>query len=768
MTSSARSPLGARERIRKLRAMSLDELWTRLRYEAYCRVERREHARRGLASHGSFRRALAPSLAKADDWRDALVQARLDRSTRFFDGVEQRELTRALFLERYPNEVRFTREGAARAARREFSFFGETFHYGHLMDWHADPVTGARWPRVYHRDVPIHAGDVGFGDVKYVWELGRHQFLIDLAKAWALDREPRHSDAVRAFVAGWRAENPVGTGVAWSCALEPAFRVLSWLWAYFLVLDDPAMDRDTHVDWLDGFHDHGWFLYRHLEYYTSPFNHLAGEACALYCLGVLFPEFAEARKWRRHGRHLLESRLSGQFHPDGASVEQSTFYHHATTGFYLLAALLGRANGEEFSPEVWKAIERGIEFSALLQQPDGTTPTIGGGDDGKPIRLEHLPLWDFRPYQAIGAVLFRRRDFKAAAERFHEDALWLLGARGAADFAALPCAAPAPSSRVFPASGYVVIRNRWGHDADYLCFDSGEQAGGLRRDEVPSAAHGHADCLSILLWRGGKPVLVDPGFYCYNGPKAWEDHFRETAAHNTVRIDGQDQALHINKMAWSHTYTATLEGCAVDGADPWAVGSHDGYRSLPEGPVLHRRAVWVRSRGYVVVCDFLEGAGEHDMEFTWQFAPGCLRVDEAQAWFEDRVTVHWFAPVNLTVRAHEGGPGPDGGWIAPSLGVKTAAPRLVVAGRSRLPATVVTIIADAGEAGPEVAAASPDGSGPIVVSGRGWIDWLLVKGVDRGSGHALETDALAAAWVQRGEQCQPDGRIGGTFQSAGT
>ena len=129
------------------------------------------------------------------------------------------------------------------------------------------------------------------------------------------------------------------------------------------------------MQWLEGFYDHGWFIHRHLEHYTSPFNHLAGEACALYCLGVLFPEFHEAPQVagaRSPGARIRS--LDKQFHADGGSVEQSTFYHHATTGFYLLAALLGRANGEEFSGSVWSAVERAIEFSALMQQPDGTTP----------------------------------------------------------------------------------------------------------------------------------------------------------------------------------------------------------------------------------------------------------------------------------------------------------------------------------------------------------------------------------------------------------
>ena len=756
-------PLSTASRLQKLRAMSAHELMTRVRYEAYCRVERSRHARGLLAAHDGLRRHLLPHLRAARDWNRALVDARRTNNRRFFPGATNLAFMRRLFSERFRQEQDAARVQAIDALNHRFSFFGETFEYPQAIDWHADPVTRAQWPIAYHRDVPVNGGDVGFGDVKHVWELGRHQFLIDLAKAWALEREPIYSAKTRAIVADWRKANPLGTGVAWSCALEPAFRSWSWLWAYFLTQDDDSSDCASNLEWLAGFHDHGWFLYRHLEYYTSPFNHLAGEACALYALGVLFPEFAEAAKWRAHGREVLESTLTYQFYADGGSVEQSTFYHHATTGFYLLAALLGRMNGEEFSREVWRAIECGIEFSMVLQQPDGTTPRIGGADDGKPIRLEHLALWDFRPYQAAGAVLFGRGDFKAAAGRFFEDAAWLLGPDGAARFDAVESTVPQPVSRRLDASGYIVIRTGWGRNSDYLCFDCGEQAGGLRRDAVPSAAHGHADCLSIVLWRRGQPVLVDAGFYCYNGPKAWQDHFRETAAHNTVRIDGRDQAVHINKMAWSHTYSAVIEATKLQQASPWAVGSHDGYRLLPDGGVVHKRGCWVRENGYVVICDQLSGAGIHDVEITFQFAPGELRCSDEAAHFNGVADLHWFAPAPLRAFVSTGGAEPGGGWIAPSLGIKQAAPRLVLQATARLPLTIVTIVADVSANVLDVHEVELGGAQLLSVRGRTWTDLLQIGGERRPSS-PFHTDALVAAWQAVDTWIVADGYVAGTYQ----
>jgi hypothetical protein len=670
-------------RLNKVKAMSLGEIASRASYALFLAAERR---RIGTA-------AGTPSFRPGDQmnvWRRMVEERRHSRRQRFFAALDQPEVRRALFSVAgpYAPQAHHARRAAATAQQHEFEFFGQRFTYGDQIDWHADPVTRRRWPRVFHRDVPIDRGGQEIGDVKYVWELNRHQFLIDLGKAYWLFGDDGAASSVYRIVRDWIAENPYGIGVNWSCALEPAFRVWSWLWAYYFCADDPRLDEETHALWLASFNDHGRFLHRHLEYYSSPYNHLIGEASALYALGVLFPEMSEAARWRRRGRRVLEARLNTEFYADGGSVEQSTFYHHATLGFYILAVLIGEANGDPFSAEVDASIEKGIEFSMTLMQPDGRLPAIGGGDDGKCIRLEHLPFWDFRTFQAFGAVRYRRADFRFAAGEFFEDALWLLGPAGRDRFLAIEPATPAVS-RALRASGYYVLRSGWSPDGDYVCFDCGEQAAGLRRDDVPSAAHGHADCLSVVLWLRGRPVLVDPGFFCYNGPPDWEVHFRRTQAHNTACIDGRDQSRHVDKMAWSHVFAPQFEAWVPDEGGGAAGGSHDGYARAVDG-VIHRRAVWLHETGCCVICDQFTGGGSHDIDINYQFAPGLARLSGKSGVLFDNAEMAWTGSAPIEARLRCGEPDPEGGWVAPSLGVRVPAPRLTL--RFRFDAPVVTCL----------------------------------------------------------------------------
>jgi hypothetical protein len=213
----------------------------------------------------------------------------------------------------------------------------------------------------------------------------------------------------------------------------------------------------------------------------------------------------------------------------------------------------------------------------------------------------------------------------------------------------------------------------------------------------------------------------------------WETHFRETAAHNTARVDGRDQARHLGKMAWSHSYRARPEGWQASGREAWAVGAHDGYDRGPEG-VTHRRAAWLRDGGYVIVCDEFVGQGAHDLEVNFQFAPGAplVQVTDGVVAFGDVATLHWFAGVRWTPQLADGGDGPAAGWIAPSLGVKQAAPRLTLRCRSDAPrTTLLTVLVPGGETGRALDVRREGDSATVVVTGPGFADHVSAPFTDR-------------------------------------
>ena len=56
------------------------------------------------------------------------------------------------------------------------------------------------------------------------------------------------------------------------------------------------------------------------------------------------------------------------------------------------------------------------------------------------------------------------------------------------------------------------------------------------------SGHSHSDTLSIIVRSGDEEILIDPGTYTYTGEPEWRDWFRGSSAHNTIRIDGLDQA----------------------------------------------------------------------------------------------------------------------------------------------------------------------------------------------------------------------------------
>jgi Heparinase II/III-like protein/Heparinase II/III N-terminus len=479
--------------------------------------------------------------------------------------------------------------------------FGSEINYGPTAAWQCDPLRGTEAPRKYFRFVP-YLDPAACGDHKWIWEINRHQHLVVLARAFVLTGKAVYFDEVVRQLEHWWADNPFQRGINWTSALEVGFRALSWIWIWHLLGD--RLPNDLRRRFLGELYRHGLHLQYNLSIYFSPNTHLLGEAVALHALGRLFPEFPRAAHWRKLGRDIVREQMRAQVRKDGSHFEQSTYYHVYALDLFLLHAAL-----EETTDDYRDGLSRMADFLASVVNANGDLPFLGDDDGGRVFYPFGARVRFARATLATASLMLDEAIFPHAERDVDEIATWWLGPEkcGRGKFMGAPPLPPSVGdgvrrdrpSRVFADSGLVVMQRG---DISAL-FDAGPFG-------PWSAGHSHADTLSLVVFRGREELLVDPGTYTYMDAE-WRDAFRGTAAHNTVRIDGKDQAVPAGPFRWIEKpevrlldFTTTPE---LDRAI--AVCRYRGF--------THQRTVRFNGNEFDIL-DELEGPpGEHSIEQFW-------------------------------------------------------------------------------------------------------------------------------------------------------
>jgi hypothetical protein len=262
-------------------------------------------------------------------------------------------------------------------------------------------------------------------DAKVVWEPSRHQHLLVLAGAAALNGRSVYAEEVAGQLGDWIEQNPTGVGIHWVESTEPAFRVLTWLWTLPLVLEAPCFTPELCLRVLRSLVSHTRHIANHLSIYSSPNTHLLIEALALFIVGTVLPELDAAAKWRECGRRILEREIETQVFDDGLYREASSYYHVYTVEFYLLASIVAERNGVSLAPDVRPRLERLLEALAWLVRPDGTLPNVGDADGGRTLRLGMPNLQRVSEVLLTGAILTERAELRSGLQATGEEAVWL-------------------------------------------------------------------------------------------------------------------------------------------------------------------------------------------------------------------------------------------------------------------------------------------------------------------------------------------------------
>ncbi|MCE7902072.1 MAG: heparinase [Gammaproteobacteria bacterium PRO9] len=369
------------------------------------------------------------------------------------------------------------------------------------------------------------------------------------------------------LIDSWIKDVPVGAEDAW----EPypiSLRIVNWL-KYFLALPEPPPQA-----WMGSLSQQVAALDGDIEYHLLA-NHLLKNGKALVFAGACCEGEAAARYLAR-GLKIVLAEADEQVLPDGGHFERSPMYHCIVLEDYLdLVNLLG-ANPGVVSAEALEKLTATARRAATY-----LAGILGGNGD--------IPLFNDAAY----GITRPARDVLAYAGQ-------VLG----------PLEQPAtngPRRICFPDTGVYGYR----HGGDSLVID----AGPVGPDYQPG--HTHCDTLSYELYVAGRPIIVDSGTFDYE-PGAFRHYLRSTAAHSTVRIDGEEQseiwgAFRVARRARPRDVSL---GEWQDGRLVFA-GEHDGYRRLRGRPV-HRRVVEMEtateSKARWTIRDSVSGSGSHEVE----------------------------------------------------------------------------------------------------------------------------------------------------------
>jgi hypothetical protein len=539
--------------------------------------------------------------------------------------------------------------------------FDLAFPLGHRFDWHCDYRHQINVPRRFSPLLDIHNREAD-GDIKYIWEINRHQFLSALA--YAANRT-RTVPYIVSCIDSWIQENPYLEGVNWTSSLELALRLISWSLAYPVIRG--TLDRDLRLRnrFAACIYRHLHSISRNLSRFSSANNHLIGEASGLYVGALCFPWWAQCAFWKRQAKAILETEILCQVSEDGVNREQATSYHLFTLELFLLAWLVARNSGEVFSEAFAGRVRAMLDYLNAISTPAGDLPWFGDSDDARGFLFSLSPN-NLRTVMELGGLLFG----EPALLRFST------GAPTVASQALLPERAPgirevrrgagrANTRCLFERGGIGILTD--GRDAK-LILDFGEHG------YTSIAAHAHADALSVQLALGDEYFLIDPGTYAYHSHPEWRTYFRSTAAHNTVRIDGVDQSVMGGSFLW--TFKAQSRLLSYSDRDDAAeiTAEHDGYRRLPD-PVIHRRHVILDKRqSQVTIVDSFDCQDRHAAELLFHFHPATTVLATSTnlvelAWKGRYIRVGSPDP-NLRYEVFRGVENPILGWRSPQFNRK--------------------------------------------------------------------------------------------------
>jgi hypothetical protein len=562
-----------------------------------------------------------------------------------------------------------------------FTFFGLQLSLAGDIDWHCDISSGKRFPLRYAKDIDIRSDR--FGSAKAVWEVNRLQFLLPIAARYAQTGDAAVLDHFMRLLESWIKSNPYLQGVNWYSNIEVNLRLIVWYYCWQLLWQDASLQNNKRFNefvtglWLPSIYEHCVYSHSNPSLYSSANNHLVAEYAGLFVASSCW-QFTESKKWNEHALSGLEKELVLQYSEKGINKEQAAEYIQFITNFFLIPYAVGAQYGIVFSESYREMLYRICAYLTSLLDIKNNYRKYGDEDDGKVLVVSADPHFDdFASILVSGAVLFREARFKLPGSNYDFKNWLLWGKKGQEIFAGLAVNTAKAGSAFYPEEGHFFFKKQEDDDKEiYLHFDAAPLG------FLSIAAHGHADALSIALHVDGFPVIVDVGTYTYHTDAQWRNYFVSTLAHNTICIDGKNQAHQAGPTMWLKHYKTKVHQCSKEPAKEWVGASHNGYEKW--GCTHKRTIVFEKEKNIFILTDIVATNNEpHIITQPWHLHPSITVSAQGQNQYllknklGGRAVRLSFDP-QLHFQTVQGQEGPIFGWYSSSFLQKE--PTTVLAG----------------------------------------------------------------------------------------
>jgi hypothetical protein len=476
------------------------------------------------------------------------------------------------------------------------NIFGKSFNYENIepADWHTDFFSGNSFPMSFSKKIDIRKNPAL--SAKVVWEVNRLQFLMEIALDYQNTKDTTSLNHFIRLIKLWKHSNPYLVGVNWYSNIEVNLRLITWFLCWealdveILIKENDGFMNFVTNDWLPLIYQHCIYSYKNPSKYSSANNHLISEYAGLFISASKW-QFKESDKWIKYSKKGLEEEIINQHSKNGINKEQAAEYIQFITDFFLLAYIVGENTGRSFSKEYRQQLHEIFNYIYNFLDCAGNFPKYGDEDDGKCFIIDSDKSFNnFKSLLSSAAIIFNDSKFKSKSNGLDMKNLFLFGEKGIRTFQLPADVNVEESSQFYPDEGHFIFREKKNNEEIYLHFDAAPLG------FLSIAAHGHADALSFVLHINGQPFLVDSGTYTYHTERPWRNYFMGTLAHNTIRINKQNQALIGGPTLWLKHYKVKILKSETNQNYDYVKAEHIGYKRLG---IIHSREIFFEKKNKI-------------------------------------------------------------------------------------------------------------------------------------------------------------------------